>query len=109
MNIIRNISVLILFFGLIILTVYTTRSYNYKIEDSIIHKSKLEMEKRRLQSENDIINNGKPSAAFSNMFEKSTPWMGYSDPDTITKNISDSKNIDNYAKFDSNKYSTINS
>ena len=108
MKIIRNISILILFFGLIILTIYITRSYNYRIEDTIIHKSKLEMEKRRLQSENDSRNNGKPSVLFSNMFEKSTPWMGYSDPDTITKNISDSNNIDDYAKFDSNKYSTVN-
>ena len=39
---------------------------------------------------------------FGNMFEEPSVWMGYSDQDTITKNI------DGYAEFDTKKYSKLN-
>lgn len=101
MKLIRNISVLILFFGIIILTIYMTKSYNFKIEDSVIHKSKLDMEKKKLENELNKHYSKRPTKMFSKMFENSTPWMGYSDPDTIAKNIT------TYADFDSKKYSSV--
>ena len=83
------------------MTIYITRSYNHKIEDSIIYKSKIDMKKRKLKNAIQKYNSQRPSNIFDKMFENSTPWMGYSDPDTVSKNIS--KN----APFNSNKYSTV--
>ena len=102
MNIVRNISVLILLFGIIIMTVYITKSYTYNIEDSIVYKAKLENKKREMENKINEHNSKRPSKIFGNMFEEPSVWMGYSDQDTITKNI------DGYAEFNTKKYSNFN-
>ena len=88
MNIIRNLSVLILFFGIIIMTIYITKSYTYKIEDSLVKQAKLDNKKREMDMLLKKHNSKRPSKIFGNMFTEPTVWMGYSDQDTIDKNIS---------------------
>lgn len=108
MNIIRNLSVLILFFGIIIMTVYITKSYTYRIEDSIVRKAKLDNKKREMDMLLKKHNSKRPTKIFGNMFEEPTVWMGYSDQDTIDKNIStyeqtfDRKESQKYGAFDNN-------
>ena len=105
MNIIRNLSVLILFFGIIIMTVYITKSYTYKIEDSIVHQARLNNKKREMEDLLKKHNSKRPSKIFGNMFTEPTVWMGYSDQDTINKNISTYKPIED--RNNSQKYSEI--
>tara|TARA_B100000161_G_C33538959_1_gene409720 strand:+ start:825 stop:1124 length:300 start_codon:yes stop_codon:yes gene_type:complete len=97
MNIIRSISVLILFFGIIILTIYITRSYtldqNLKSapKKQTIHDIYLKKKSER------------PSKVFDKMFTDSSVWMGYTDTDI--KNAPNSMNY--YSKFNTQKYSDI--
>ena len=107
MNIIKNFSVLILFFGIIILTVYITRTYSYKPEDinKYVDNNK----------ENELLDfeSKRPSKIFDNMFKNSTVWMGYSDPDTITKNLNNytyfqsGEGIDTYSKFNNQRFKDL--
>ena len=87
MNIIRNLSVLILFFGIIIMTVYITKSYTYKIEHGVVRQAKLDNRKRELTDQLKKHDGTRPSKIFGNMFLEPTVWMGYSDPNTIDKNL----------------------
>ena len=99
MNIIRSVSVLILFFGIIILTVYVTRSYSLDNNNNNLVKEKK-------PSIHDIYlkhNSKRPSNVFGKMFSDSSVWMGYTDSDV--KNAPDSLNY--YSTFDSKKYSDI--
>ena len=106
MNIIRNLSVLILFFGIIIMTVYVTKSYTYKIEDSMVRQARRDNKKRKLEDLLKTHDGKRPSKIFGNMFSDPAVWMGYSDQDTIDKNISTYANV-NYTN-NTNKYSKIN-
>lgn len=83
------------------MTVYITKSYTYKIEDSMVYKARLENKKREYENKINQHNSKRPSKMFGNMFEEPSVWMGYSDQDTITKNAND------YADFDSSKYSKL--
>lgn len=106
MNIIRNLSVLILFFGIIIMTVYITKSYTYKIEDGMVRQAKLDNKKREMQDLLKKHDGKRPSKIFGNMFSHPTVWMGYSDQDTIDKNISTYSTVED--KNNKQKYSEIN-
>ena len=81
MKTLKNISVIILFLGLMLLTVYVTKSY-YVFNDiqykEIVNKLLAEEKKRAMDSE--VIRQEKlPSNMFEIMFKKPSPWMGYSD------------------------------
>ena len=97
MNIIRSMSVLILFFGIIILTIYITRSYtldeNLKVtpKKQTIHDIYLKKKSER------------PSKVFDKMFTDSSVWMGYTDTDI--KNAPNSMSY--YSQFNTQKYSDI--
>ena len=67
----------------------------------MVYKARLENKKREYENKINQHNSKRPSKMFGNMFEEPSVWMGYSDQDTITKNIND------YADFDSSKYSKL--
>jgi len=76
-HIIYNISIMLIFFGAIMLTYNLTKSYN---KCSIMPNRKkydefLEEDIRQLS------NQDRPSQIFSKMFEQSDTWMGYADLD----------------------------
>ena len=80
MEIIRNFSVIILFFGIIMLTIYVTKSFcldtNRLIRKS--HKSHIDKDslmRRYVES--------KPSKVFKNMFRYPSVWLGYNDTTDI--------------------------
>ena len=83
------------------MTIYITRSYNHRIEDSIIYKSKIDMKNRELKKAIQKHNKKRPSNIFNKMFKNPTVWSGYSDPSTISAKIS------GHALFNSNKYSPV--
>ena len=98
MNIIRTVSVLILFFGLIILTVYVTRSYTLHDNTQTEVKKQLSLYDLYMKERSK-----KPSQVFKNMFTDSSVWMGYTDPDV--KNMP--KNLNTYDLVNSKIYSLI--
>ena len=80
MNLIRNLSTLILFFGILMMTFYISRSYQIDLEKK--HGStKQTLYNQYLKKENELPSD-KPSKVFGRMFSQPTVWMGYSDPDT---------------------------
>ena len=98
MNIIRNLSVLILFFGIIIMTVYITKSYGNRFNNQIMRKARLDIKKKEMNKLLKKHNSERPSKVFGNMFSEPTVWMGYSDQDTINKDISTYESIDSKIK-----------
>lgn len=76
MEILRNISILILFFGIILLTIYLTKSYNKPI---VLEEDNLD---KKIETELDKHYSKLPSKRFSNMFENPSLWMGYADIDS---------------------------
>ena len=85
MNLIRNFSILILFFGIILITIYITKSYTYSIEDKL-QEYKDYQKKKEIEDNIRKENSTKPSKMFSKMFSEPTVWIGNSDPDTISRN-----------------------
>ena len=80
-KIIRNISVIIIFFGFMLLSSYITKSYYVfndveyeKVIDKIIKE-----EKRRKIKVTKEDNVERPTLIFKNMFQNPSPWMGYTD------------------------------
>lgn len=102
MNLIRNFSILVLFFGIILMTIYITKSYAYSIEDKLQEYKEL---KKKKDIEDNIRreNSTKPSKMFSKMFKEPTVWMGNSDPDTITRN----NNKENFSNTYNEPYSKV--
>ena len=66
-HIIHNISIIFIFFGIILLTYNLSKSYNKC--NNIIH-------------EKSVINQDRPSKIFNKMFDSPDIWMGYADFDT---------------------------
>lgn len=97
MNLIRNFSILVLFFGIILMTIYITKSYAYSIEDKLQEYKEL---KKKKEIEDNIRreNSTKPSKMFSKMFKEPTVWMGNSDPDTISRNDNKKNLSETYSK-----------
>lgn len=87
MILIRNLSALILFFGIIMMTFYISRSYNFNFESK---EKKISLNDKYL---NELSK--RPSKIFKNMFEQPTVWMGYADNDTKD------------SKYDQNYYTTV--
>ena len=81
MKTLKNLSVIILFVGIIFLTVYITKSH-YAFNDmqynEIVNKL-LKEEKRRVLDNQLEIQKGIPTKLFNTMFSKPSPWMGYTD------------------------------
>ncbi len=78
-HIIHNISIVLIFFGIILLTHNLTKSYmntNYPVQqdDTVVNQN--------------TINQDRPSKIFNKMFNLPDVWMGYADFDTknFTKN-----------------------
>lgn len=88
------------------MTVYITKSYTYKIEDSMVRQAKLDNKKREMQDLLKKHDGKRPSKIFGNMFSEPTVWMGYSDQDTIDKNISTYSTVED--RNNNQKYSEIN-
>ena len=97
MNIIRSVSVLILFFGILLMTDYVTRSYSMNESNFIKTKRKPTMNEIYSKYESE-----KPSKVFGKMFTESSVWMGYTDND-----VKDSKNVNYYSLFNPKKYSSV--
>ncbi len=72
-HIIHNISIVFMFFGIILLTYNLTKTYNQCPNNQIIIKS---------ESNNIIANTNRPSRIFNKMFKLPDVWMGYADFNT---------------------------
>lgn len=97
MNLIRNFSVLILFFGIIIMTIYITKSYSFSIDDKLQEYKDI-MKNKEIQNNIRKENSTTPSKNFSNMFSEPTVWMGNTNPDTITRNNNVEDRTNTYKK-----------
>jgi hypothetical protein len=71
-HIIHNISIILIFISIFLLTHSLTKSYN---KCPIIVKQKQEVNQ-------NIINQERPSKIFNKMFDSPDIWMGYADFDT---------------------------
>lgn len=71
-HIIHNISIILIFFGIILLTYNLTKSYN-KCTNIVQEKSVINQ---------NTINQYRPSKVFNKMFNSPDIWMGYADFDT---------------------------
>lgn len=88
MNTIKNISFIILFFGIILLTIYLTNIYNDENKMSIYDKKYINMMKR---IKFDKFYSKRPSSIFKKMFKLPSIWMGYSDSAALKMIKSSSK------------------
>lgn len=70
-HIIHNISVIFIFFGIILLTVNLTKSYN---KCPVIESNKVIAAKP--------VSKDRPSKVYNKMFNQPDVWMGYADFDT---------------------------
>ena len=73
-NLIHNISVIFIFFGIILLTINLTKSYN-----------KCPMANTGgtlVQEKPEELDQDRPSKIFDKMFDRPEVWMGYADFDT---------------------------
>lgn len=71
-HIIYNISIMLIFFGAILLTYNLTKSYN---------KCSIAPYKNKEDDIRQLSNQDRPSQIFSKMFDQSDTWMGYADID----------------------------
>lgn len=71
-NIIYNISIILIFFSIILLTYNMTKNYN-KCTNNIQKPSDINQ---------NTINQDRPSKIFNKMFNSPDIWMGYADFDT---------------------------
>jgi len=73
-HIIHNISIILIFFGIILLTVNLTKSYNkcpaYKPGGTYVREEAEKLDQER------------PSKIYDRMFNRPDVWMGYADFDT---------------------------
>jgi len=75
-HIIHNISVILIFIGIILLTINLTKSY-----------SRCPMNEQSNQyTDQNTQNQDRPSKIFDKMFSNSDVWMGYADNDTKNNN-----------------------
>ena len=81
-HILYNISLIILSFGIILLTVYITKasSNGFKTSDVILMEQQLERQRRGLTNEENIYDY-RPSKVYKKMFSNPSVWLGYSDFD----------------------------
>jgi len=76
-NIIYNISIILIFFSIILLTYNMTKSYN-KCTNNIQKPSDINQN----TINQNTINQDRPSKVFNKMFNSPDIWMGYADFDT---------------------------
>ena len=93
MKTLRNLSVIILTTGIILLVIYITKSY-YLFNDleyrEVVNKL-IDEEKRRSVEKQLKYQKKIPTKVFKNMFVNPTPWMGYTDDITKDFNKEESK------------------
>ena len=70
-HIIHNISIILIFFGIILLTINLTKSYN---------KCPIIINEKQQINQNNIYQN-RPSKMYDKMFSQPELWMGYADFD----------------------------
>ena len=71
-HIIHNISIILIFFGIILMTFNLTKSYN---KCPVVVQQKQEVNQ-------NTVNQDRPSKVFNKMFNSPDVWMGYADFDT---------------------------
>lgn len=71
-HIIHNISIILIFFGIVLLTHNLTKSYS---KCNIVVQQKKEVNQ-------NTVNQDRPSKVFNKMFNSPDVWMGYADFDT---------------------------
>jgi hypothetical protein len=82
-HILYNFALIMLFGGIILLTIYITKasSNGYKTTDIILmEQQKIENQRRGMES-NKTIYDSKPSKIFDKMFLQPSVWVGYDDFD----------------------------
>ena len=84
-HIIHNISVILMFFGIILLTINLTKSYNkcpaYKPGGTYVREQPEQLDQER------------PSKIYDRMFNRPDVWMGYADFDTKNNSNKEVKQI----------------
>lgn len=82
-HILYNFSLIILFLGIILLTVYITKasSNGFKTTDIILMENQEIERKRRGMNYNETIYDSRPSKIFDKMFLRPSVWTGYDDFD----------------------------
>lgn len=75
-HIIHNIAVILIFIGIILLTINLTKSYN---------KCPV-VQQRNQYIDQNTEDQDRPSKIFNKMFSNSDVWMGYADNDTKDTN-----------------------
>ena len=70
-HIIHNISIILIFFGIILLTINLTKSYN---------KCPIIINEKQQTTQNNIYQE-RPSKMYDKMFSQPELWMGYADFD----------------------------
>jgi hypothetical protein len=76
-HIIHNIAVILIFIGIILLTINLTKSYN---------KCPVVQQKNQNTEDQNTEDQDRPSKIFDKMFSNSDVWMGYADADTKDNN-----------------------
>jgi len=79
-HVIHNISIIFIFFGIILLTYNLTKSYNKSNNSKFIEKEYKD-DNQEYQDNNQEYQD-KPSVIYNKMFTSPDVWMGYADLDT---------------------------
>ena len=80
-HLLYNISIIMVSIGIIMLTYYLTKAYNYNQLNTI--NSTINEENINIKNTLDEIYDNRPSKIFKNMFNEPSIWQGY---ETIKKN-----------------------
>jgi len=87
-HVIHNISIIFIFFGIILLTYNLTKSYNKSNKSKVIQKKEYNDDNQEYQDNNKEYQDNnqeyqdKPSVIYNKMFTSPDVWMGYADLDT---------------------------
>ena len=80
-KILRNMSVIVIFVGFLLLSSYYTKSMYLQddIDYNNVIRTLIDEEKKRRLKKLDRKKEGRPSNIFKKMFQNPSPWMGYTD------------------------------
>ena len=78
-QVIHNISVVLIFFGVILLTYNLTKSYN---KCTVIKQNEMNLDNKQ------DFNPDRPNEVYKKMFRQADLWMGYADFDIKNQNAS---------------------
>lgn len=78
-QLIHNISIVLIFFGVILLTYNLTKSYN---KCTIIKQNEMNLDNKQMYDPD------RPSQMYDKMFKQADLWLGYADFDVKNQNVS---------------------